>query len=122
MSSKFLSYIILPNYIYENKYKKMSIQVFNDRSLEWNQVCHFSEHWYQFPEYLCYSYPAMKKVIKFLTEQMLQEDCTYHREKFHVFSNLFVQSKMGETVFLRYLTLKDMEIIVGPHNLESAKM
>lgn len=117
---KFLSYVILPNFVYENHYKKCSLNVFNSRSLEWTPVFHFSQYWYQFPEYLCYSYPMMKKVIKMLTDELLENDCTYHREKFAVFSDLFLEQKMGETVFVKYLTLKDMDIVISKDNLEKA--
>lgn len=119
---RFFSYIILPNFVYENKYKKVSYNVFNDRTLEWNPIFYFSEYWYQFPDYLCYSYSTMQKVILLLTNQMIENDCTYHREKFAVFSNLYLEMKMGETVFVRYLTTKDSELVVGASDLEKAKI
>jgi hypothetical protein len=119
---KFLSYLILPNYVYENKYNKISYKVFNDRTLEWNPIYYFSEYWYQFPEYLSYSYPIIQKVLKLITNQMLDNDCTYHREKFAVFSNLYLDMKMGETVFIKYLTIKDYEIMVDASNLEKTQI
>jgi hypothetical protein len=119
---KFLSYVILPNFVYQNQYNKCSLNVFNDQRLNWEPVLNFSEHWYQFPDYLCYNYSNMRKVLKLVMNEMLEEDCSYHRDKFGLFSILFLEMNMGETLFLKYLTATESSLIVSKNDLENTKL
>jgi hypothetical protein len=120
---RYLSYIIVPNYVFHSQYKKKTLNVFNDKNLEWNTVPvdKFSNYWHQFPEYLCYGYATMKKVLVLLLNEILEEDCTYHRQKYGFFTNLFLHMNMGETLFIRYNTLEDLNSPVDPSKLIKSK-
>lgn len=99
--AKKLTYIILSNPHLHEKYKSNAI-VFNDAGLKWNEVSQISGYWSEFEYRSIYTYKSLMKKLKTVVEQTELEPCEYNKERLFLFSNLYCQLKIGETLFVQY--------------------
>jgi hypothetical protein len=98
---KKLTYIILSNPFLNENYKSNAI-VFNDTGLKWNEVSQISGYWNEFEYRSIYSYKTLMKKLKTVVDQTALEPCEYNKERLFLFSNLYYQLKIGETLFVQY--------------------
>jgi hypothetical protein len=118
-TKKYVRYAVLPNFVYHNYFNSSSIKVYNDKdNINWIPYEGFSGYWFQFPEYTCFGYKNLIKALALVTNQMLLEDCDYFRERFALFSQVFLNMRMGDTIFIKYLTEEDYMKEIKKNDLE----
>jgi hypothetical protein len=99
---KVLNYLILPNHYLYTQYNNSSSKVFNDLNQKWNMMDNISGYWGEFEYRMTYNYKTlMTKLRKVMNETEL-EPCEYNKERLMLFSSLYYQLKIGETLFIQY--------------------
>jgi hypothetical protein len=99
---KVLTYIILPNHFLYTQYKNSSSKVFNDNTLKWNALLNISGYWGDFEYRATYNYKTLIAKLKKIVDETELEPCNYNKERLMLFSNLYSQLKIGETLFIQY--------------------
>jgi hypothetical protein len=98
---KKLSYLILSNTYLTENYKSNQL-VFEEKNLQWNEVPQVSGYWNEFEYRNIYNYKTLMKKLKSVVDQTSSEPCDYNKERLFLFSNLYCQLKIGETLFVQY--------------------
>lgn len=100
--AKKLTYLILPNHHLYQKYKGPSLAVFEDKDYSWLEVPQFSGYWGEMKPKTVYNHRALLKVLKSVVDDTSDEPCDWNKERLFLYSNLYCQMKIGETIFIRY--------------------
>lgn len=101
--TKKLRYIIIPNFILFEKFKnKTSMDIFNDKSLEWKEVPQISGYWNELTELSVYTSKSLIKKLRRIVDETALIPCDYNNERLFLYSNLYCQLKMGETLYVQY--------------------
>lgn len=99
---KVLAYLILPNHYLYTEYKNNTSKVFKDPKQIWNVMSNISGYWTEFEYRATYNYKTLMSKLKKIVDETETEPCEYNKERLMLFSNLYHQLKIGETLFIQY--------------------
>ena len=99
---KKLTYIILANHLIYEKYGKNVNNVFEDAIWTWKEVQQFSGYWTEFEMRGIYNTKSLMTKLKRVVVETSEIPCDFNKEKLFLFSNLYCQLKIGETLFVQY--------------------
>jgi hypothetical protein len=99
---KVLTYLILPNHLLYSEYKNSNSKVFSDINLKWNALLNISGYWGEFEYRAVYNYKTLMTKLKKIVGETELEPCDYNKERLMLFTNLYNQLKIGETLFIQY--------------------
>ncbi len=100
--SKRLNYIILPNSFIYDRYGDKENKVFKDVNLNWKQMKEISGYWSEFEYRSIYSYQSLMEKIKNVVRETEESPCNYNKERLLMFTKLYQQLNIGETLFVEY--------------------
>lgn len=99
---KVLTYLILPNHQFYTEYKNSSSKVFHDLNQPWNVMSNISGYWGEFEYRMTYNYKTLMSKLKKIADETELEPCEYNKERLMLFTTLYYQLKIGETLFIQY--------------------
>jgi len=102
MFVKKLKYLILPNYHLYEKYKGNAYKVFDDDTYTWKEIPQFSGYWNGIDRRTIHNHKSLTRLLKSVVEDTTLNPCDFNKEKLFLYSNLYYQMKMGETIFVSY--------------------
>jgi hypothetical protein len=99
---KKFTYIILSNHQLYEKYNNKSYLVFDDENVEWKVYPNVSGYWNEFEYHAIYNYKTLMSKLYQIMNFTKSNPCDYNKERFLIYSTLYYQLDMGETLFVRY--------------------
>jgi hypothetical protein len=99
---KVLTYLILPNHYLYSEYKNINSNVYSDPNQKWNVMSNISGYWGDFEYRMTYNYKTLMNKLKKVISDTETEPCEYNKERLMLFSSLYYQLKIGETLFIQY--------------------